>query len=118
MNLDKPRAKIMWSVDYTEEQECELGYTHKVDNVLVGLASKEEAEKEAKILKGKVTRHYHTPKITDEELKQLNDLGIPAERSVYGLTFKDLPVAISDSPNNLQELKNLYSNYKSTNRKG
>src|ERR1039458_7791911 len=88
--LDKPRAKIMWAVDYTEEQECELGYTHKVDNVLAGLKSKEDAEREAKILKGKITRHYHTPKLSDDEIKLLNDLGVPAERSIYGLTFKDL----------------------------
>ena len=112
-NLDKPRTEIMWAVEYTEEQECECGFTHTIKNTLVGLPTKAEAEHQAEILKGHVTRRSHTPKLSDEELKLLNDNGIPAQLSVYGLTFKGLPVAYSERPNSLLAVKNLYNNVKS-----
>lgn len=101
-----------WAVKYTSEVECEYGYTHKVGNVLVGLDSEDEAKTEAKRLKGKVTTEWYTPPLTDSEIKQLNDDGVPVERNSYGLGFKGVPIVFSDSPSTLESIKSFYEHAK------
>lgn len=110
-SLTQSRRLRQWAVSYSSIVECEYGHEHKVSNVLVGLETEAEAKEQAKELKGKVKREWWTPKLSDEEIKLLNKTGTPVKRSSYGLTFEDMPVAFSDSPESLDSIRQLYKHY-------
>lgn len=105
------RKVLLWAVSYDTVMECELGFEHKVGNILVGL-SKEKAKFEAKHLKGKVVREWFTPEITDDEITLLNKEGVPVLRTAYGLGFRDVPVAFDKSPDDLDTVRQLYKQVK------
>lgn len=106
----KNRSYIAYAVDYEELRIDEYGYEVPVGCLLIDL-TKEQAEKEAKKRNGKVTKAKVTPTLTEPEIKQLRNNGVPVNKNYTysAIGFDGIPAIFGDQFETLDSVRTLYT---------